>query len=223
MNENSIELYEKLHSLQWLLHKNRLRAHAINGPMADPTRGQGRIIAILKLQDGISTKDLSYLLGIRVSSLNELLAKMEKNGYIMREPSEADRRIMLVKLTEKGKNEEQQKWDPGDFFACLSEDDQKAFGEYLDRIIAAHAADFEEHVGDDVHEWWTRGGRERMGEEQFERLRSMAGGGHPLRGCFGRRDGGPADREDPMFGRPHRHHRSPQPPMPKKPHEPEEN
>lgn len=87
--------------------KNHLRAYAERGPMADPTRGQGRIIAILKMQDSISTKDLSYLLDIRISSLNELLSKMEKADYIKREPSESDKRVMLVKLTEKGKDEQQ--------------------------------------------------------------------------------------------------------------------
>lgn len=49
-------------------------------------------MAFLKLRDGIRTRDLAYLLDIRISSLNELLAKLEKNGYITREPSQEDRR-----------------------------------------------------------------------------------------------------------------------------------
>lgn len=219
MSEISMGLYEKLSSLQWLLHKNHLRTHAEGGPVADPTRGQGRIIAILQLQDGISTKDLSYLLGIRVSSLNELLAKMEKGGYILREPSEADKRVMLVKLTDKGKNEQQREWNPDDFFACLPEDDQRALGGYLDQLIAAHAVDFEEYAGEDAQEWWNRGGRERMGDEQFERLRSMAGGGHPFRGGFGGRDErGPIGWEGSIFGRARRDP-PPPPPTPRGPHE----
>ena len=118
--------------------------------MADTTRGQGRILAVLKLRDGISTKDLSYLLGVRISSLNELLAKLEKNGYVTREPSEHDKRVMLVKLTEKGRDEQQSEPSAyGDIFSCLSDDEQKTFGEYLDRIIDAlhaKACDYEDKM-----------------------------------------------------------------------------
>lgn len=138
------ELCKKLTRLQWLLHKRQMRGWVSNNPLADITRGQGRILAVLKLRDGISSRDLSYLLGIRVSSLNELLLKMEKNGYITREPSEQDKRVILIKLTDKGRDEQQQKpFDFDDVFSCLAEDEQTAFGEYLDRIadaIQANAA-----------------------------------------------------------------------------------
>lgn len=175
MNETNTQLHEKLSRLQWLMRKHHMRTHAQSGPMSDPTRGQGRIFALLKLQDGISTKDLSYLLGIRVSSLNELLAKMEKNGYITREPSEADKRIMLVRLTEKGRTQQQEEWNPGTMFACLAEEEQKTLGEYLTRIITA----LEGEIGteEDEQDWWKRGGRERMGEELFERFAAMRRGG----------------------------------------------
>lgn len=183
MNEMDIQLYEKLSRLQWLMHKHHLRTHTENGPMADPTRGQGRIFALLKMQDGISTKDLSFVLGIRVSSLNELLAKMEKNGYITREPSEADKRVMLVKLTEKGKNEEQREWNPAAIFTCLSEEEQKAFSDYLDRVIASLEGEMGEEADQEERDLWMRDGRKRMGEEMFERFASMHRGG------FGFRDG----------------------------------
>lgn len=188
MNETNTKLYEKLGRLLRLLHKQHLRAYAERGPMADPTRGQGRIITILKMQDGISTKDMSYLLDIRISSLNELLSKMEKAGYIKRESSEADKRVMLVKLTEKGKSEQQQEWTPGEIFDCLSEDEQKDFGEYLDRVIASIETNLGEEMGEDEREWWVHEVRERMGDEMFERLASMRHGGFMMRG-FGPRGG----------------------------------
>ena len=140
------ELYEKVAQFQWLLRKKQMRDWAEKGPMADRTHGQGRILAVLKLRDGISTKDLSYLLGVRVSSLNELLSKLEKGGYVTREPFEQDKRVMLVKLTEKGKNEQQpEPLDFSEIFSCLSDEEQENFGEYLDRIISALYASF----GDD--------------------------------------------------------------------------
>ena len=157
------ELYEKLAQLQWLLQKRQIRGWSAGGPMADTTRGQGRILAVLKLRDGISTKDLSYLLGVRISSLNELLAKLEKNGYVTREPSEQDKRVMLVKLTEKGKSETQsESSDYADIFSCLSDDEKKAFGEYLDRIIDA----FHAKIGDAEEEIYEKmeALRERLGD-----------------------------------------------------------
>jgi len=160
------ELYEKLTQLQWLLHRQQIRGWAENGPLADTTRGQGRILALLKMKDGISTKDLSYLLGVRVSSLNELLAKLEKTGYVSREPAEQDKRVMLVKLTKKGASEQQPApFDFGDIFSCLSEEEQERFGDYLDRIIAALHANF----GDEEED-----AREKI-EALRERFGEMAG------------------------------------------------
>lgn len=179
------ELYEKLAQLQWLQHKQQIRGWLAGGPMADTTRGQGRILAVLKLRDGISTKDMSYLLGVRISSLNELLAKLEKNGYISREPSEHDKRVMLVKLTEKGRNETQSEpFDYGDIFSCLSDDEQKIFGEYLDRIIDAFHAnigDYEEEMSEKMEAL-----RERLGDvgEYFKEH------GRDFRGWWGMAHGG---------------------------------
>jgi len=156
-------LFDKLMQLEWLLRKNRFRGYTEGGHMADTTRGQGRILAVLKLRDGISTKDLSYLLGIQVSSMNELLAKMEKNGYVAREPSEQDKRVMLCKLTDKGRVEEQADAPEGaDIFGCLTGDEQKTLGELLDKVIAALCAN-----GDGNDEEWERrmeSLRDRFGE-----------------------------------------------------------
>jgi DNA-binding MarR family transcriptional regulator len=144
------ELYEKLMRLQWLFHKQHLRDWAHGGHPADQTRGQGRILAFLKLRDNISTKDLSYLLGMAISSLNEMLSKLEKNGYIVREVSDSDKRIMLVKLTGKGRVEKQSDaTNMNDIFVCLSDEEQRIFSDYLDRIMAAMKKHFEEN-GDDT-------------------------------------------------------------------------
>ena len=87
-------IYEKLSTLQWLMKRRQMFSQAEAGPFADATRGQGRVLAMLKIQPEIATKDLSYLLGIRQQSLNELLNKLEKSGYVERRPSEADKRVM---------------------------------------------------------------------------------------------------------------------------------
>ncbi|WP_236880714.1 winged helix DNA-binding protein [Clostridioides difficile] len=41
---------------------------------------------------------------------------MEKNGYVERKPSENDKRVMIVHLTEKGKQVQQPKTDYQNIF-----------------------------------------------------------------------------------------------------------
>jgi len=72
--------------------------------------------------------------------LAELLAKLERNGYIIREPSAEDRRVSNVKITPEGmKAAEGMSEDPQDMVGlldCLNEEELEAFGEYLARILA---------------------------------------------------------------------------------------
>lgn len=180
--EKDIELYEKLSRLQFLFQKLQFKAHITVGPMADTSRGQGRILAFLKLKDGISTKDLSYLLGIRISSLNELLVKLEKNGYITREPAESDKRIILIRLTQKGREEEPQQDNRKDIFHCLSSEEQDLFGQYLDRVINELEAALGPVHEQNKMEHWLEHMKERMGEEQFEELMAMHNEHHRFHG-----------------------------------------
>jgi DNA-binding MarR family transcriptional regulator len=98
-------------------------------------------LSILKLKNEISQKDLGFLLNIRNQSLMELLAKLEKSGYITRRPSEEDRRTMIVTLTEEGKaaaeKGESGETELDEIFNCLNEEETGKFTEYLDRLIAA--------------------------------------------------------------------------------------
>ena len=184
----SNELYEKLTRLQWLLHIQQMDSYRRGGHLADTTRGQGRILAALQMRDGISTKDLSYLLGLAVSSLNEFLLKLEKGGYITREQSEQDKRVILVRLTEKGKsqqNQPEEATDPGNIFDCLSDDEQVSLGTFLDKVITALG----EKLGfdDEELEWLKAANVER--DRVFAEMGSAEGHGfdpHSFRGGFGR-------------------------------------
>lgn len=173
MDDFYADIYEKLSTLQWLMKRRQMFSQAEIGPFADATRGQGRILAMLKIQPEIATKDLAYLLGIRQQSLNELLNKLEKSGYVERRPSEADRRVMVVHLTEKGETVQQPASDYGEILGCLSQEELRQFGNYLDRIIAA----FQTQAGicgeKNAVENWMEKARERMGMEQFEQLLAM--------------------------------------------------
>jgi DNA-binding MarR family transcriptional regulator len=194
MEDKFTALYEKLSRLQWLLHRHHLQNYSEYGPFADPTRGQGRVLAMLKMQPEISTKDMSYLLGIRQQSLNELLNKLEKAGYVTREPSESDRRVLMVKLTEKGKEEGQSNnTDYTGIFDCLNPEEQSAFGDYLDRVISA----LECQIGmedDEEMENWMRAARDRVGGHMFDHFMPMHRG---LFDRFGPKGRGPAPEDMP--------------------------
>ncbi len=173
MDDIYTAIYEKLSTLQWLMKRRQMFSQAQSGPFADPARGQGRILAMLKIQPEIKTRELAYLLGIRQQSLNELLNKLEKSGYVERGPSAEDKRVMVVHLTEKGKKIQQPETDYQEILNCLSLEELQQFGEYLDRIIAAFGIQgVDEREEDSITDWMDRA-RERMGEEQFEQLMSM--------------------------------------------------
>lgn len=173
MNDIYSNIYEKLSTLQWLMKRHQMFCQAEAGPFADTTRGQGRILAMLKIQPEIATKELAYLLGIRQQSLNELLNKLEKNGYVERKPSEKDKRVMIVHLTDKGKQIKQPETDYQKIFNCLLPEELQQLSQYLDRIIEAFQAQTGNvSEGNDMTNWMTQA-RERMGDEHFEQLMSM--------------------------------------------------
>lgn len=166
-------IYEKLSTLQWLMRRRQMFHQAESGPFADSTRGQGRILAMLKIQPEIKTRDLSYLLGIRQQSLNELLSKLEKSGYVERRPSQLDRRVMVVHLTEKGEKVRQPTTDYEEVLGCLSREELQQLGNYLDRIMAAIQTQEGVYREQSGMEDWMENAKERMGEEQFAQLLSM--------------------------------------------------
>ncbi|SHN53535.1 MarR family winged helix-turn-helix transcriptional regulator [Desulfitobacterium chlororespirans] len=143
METKNFDLIMQLTRVEWLLHRYHQQNHMNFGPMGDPRRGQGRVLAILKMQPEISQKELSYLLDMRPQSLGELLSKLEKNEYITRTPSESDRRVMNVRLTKKGieATESAEEFSFDHLFGCLSGEEQKSLSGYLDRIIATLEAE----------------------------------------------------------------------------------
>ena len=174
MHDIYSNLYEKLSTLQWLMKRHQMFCQAESGPFADTSRGQGRILAMLKIQPEIATKELAYLLGIRQQSLNELLNKLEKNGYVERKPSENDKRVMIVHLTEQGKQLQQPETDYQSIFNCLLPEELQQLSQYLDRIIEAfqvQTGNVSEENNSNID--WMSQARERMGNEHFEQLMSM--------------------------------------------------
>ncbi|BDR60164.1 MarR family winged helix-turn-helix transcriptional regulator [Lactobacillus xylocopicola] len=105
-----------------------------------PISGQKRVLAVLKLGDGLTQNYLAEILALRPGSLAELLKKLELKGDIRRETDDQDKRVKRVYLTEAGKKEaslldqEQKEYDTATFFAGLNEDEQAELSKSLEKI-----------------------------------------------------------------------------------------
>lgn len=139
MNTKSKKLMKQFLRFEGLTHRFQMSRMRNLGPYANPLRGQGRVLSILKMQPEISQKELLFLLDMSKQALGELLNKLEHNGYIVRTPSEEDRRVMNIKLTPEGVNAaENIDTDQSgmiDIFECLCDEEKNSLYEYLDRII----------------------------------------------------------------------------------------
>lgn len=194
------ELYKKLGHIGRLTHLWAAQQRERTGPRRiDTTRGQGRILAALKLKDGIATRELAYVLGIRVPSLNEALSKLENAGYIVREPDPRDRRVQLITLTDSGRALTGQlgEGEPeGDnIFEVLTEQERANLSDYLDRLIVRMHEDLPDLEAG--RQEWEKAARERMGDDAFEAWAAQA----QERGGFGALAGfGPLGGFGPGFG-----------------------
>ena len=102
--EELLEKYQHAIMLHFFaMGKHRGLVGRAGRPVDNPSSGQGRVLACLKLKDGIGIKDLAQILGMSAPSLNDLLTKMEYGGFIERRPVSDGDAISQVFLTEKGK------------------------------------------------------------------------------------------------------------------------
>jgi len=68
------------------------------------TRIQWIALYYLKRKELISQRDLSNLMGVKDSSAGRLIDRLERDGYIKRERTKKDRRVILISLTKEGDN-----------------------------------------------------------------------------------------------------------------------
>ncbi len=139
MSETRKKVIEQLMNLQMLLHRYQMQNFMAFGPWGNPNRGQGRVLSILKMKPEISQKELGYLLNMSKQSLAEILGKLEKNGYLIKETSDEDRRSFNIKLTEKGATIageiDETPTDLKNLFEGFRDEELANFSEFLNRII----------------------------------------------------------------------------------------
>lgn len=112
-------------------------------------RGQEKILRILWEHGELSQKELQELLGIQPGSMSEIAAKLESKGLVVRGRAEADRRKILLSLTEEGRA-----WltrQDGDYvrkrraelFSALAPEEQQALGVLLEKLCVDWEKRFE--------------------------------------------------------------------------------
>ncbi|MDR1404814.1 MAG: MarR family transcriptional regulator [Candidatus Methanoplasma sp.] len=158
-------------------------------------RGQGRVLAVLKIKPTVSQKELGYLLDMSKQALAGLLKKLEEKGYIARTQSDKDRRSYDISLTDAGRRAIPDEstgtdcgWEIEEIFDCLNSEERQDLTGYLERIIGV----LRERVGEDRDGDYAEFCRERF----FARHMGDRPG---RRGGFGRRDFDPREfgrRED---------------------------
>lgn len=64
---------------------------------------QKRVLMTLRETGGMTQRELTGRLGIQPGSASEVIGKLEAGGFLVRSPSEADRRTTNIALTDAGK------------------------------------------------------------------------------------------------------------------------
>ena len=113
--------------------------HKHCGEHKRPNMAAGRVISVLTDKGRLSTSELMNILDLRPSSMSETLSGMEEQELIVRIPSEEDKRVNLVELTEKGKALEAKIADDraartAAFSACFTEEESAEFCRLCEKL-----------------------------------------------------------------------------------------
>lgn len=127
----------------------------INHMMRSQYEGRGsqkRILIILLESGRITQRSLTERIGIQPGSASEVIAKLEKNGLIIRSVSPDDRRTADITLTDQGRilAEEaaaQRRTRHEEMFSCLSEEEKNT----LLGLLGQLCSDWQERYGGAGH------------------------------------------------------------------------
>ena len=153
MTEISTE--ELMHLFRYCFNLMR-RYHQTVHDKVGTRHGQGKILSILRQEDGIGQKDLAEKLRIRPASLSELLDKMQKSGWIQRQVNEADRRKINIRLTKEGEKVSQQmvkaRREMADqMFGVLTQQEQGELERILQKLVNGLESCCEEDPAGQAH------------------------------------------------------------------------
>ena len=90
------------HLLARVSHKNLIYGFSVLKEV-DLHPGQVPFLVQLWKEEGLSQRALAGRLGIKPPTLNVMIGRLEKNGYIRKEHDPADQRRSLIYFTEEGR------------------------------------------------------------------------------------------------------------------------
>ena len=87
----------------------------------------------------ITQKDIENFGNVRKSSVSSIISNLEKNGFIVRKPSEKDNRVNIILPTEKAYEIERKinvkkKKVENEIFSCFSEEEIEQCGKLLSEL-----------------------------------------------------------------------------------------
>ena len=99
----------------------------------------GRLLECAAANSNVSSRELCEALDVRPSSLSEMLARAESEGWITRAVDEEDRRVQRIDLSPKGKSfvaemEAAREKDYQRKTACFSEEEKAQFCALCNRL-----------------------------------------------------------------------------------------
>ena len=102
------------------------------------SRAQAQVLQILQDEGRTSQKDLQARLQVQSGSISELITKLEQRGLLLRTRDEADRRKVLLELTEAGAARAALMREASRIpvqYAALSDAELAALSQLLDKVI----------------------------------------------------------------------------------------
>ena len=102
---------------------------------------EGLLATILERRGAMSQRDLAAAAGSKPSAMSEALAKLEADGYVVREVDPADHRAFLVRLTEQGAKRavevgREREAMLARVMGCLTDDERAQLDCILDKLLA---------------------------------------------------------------------------------------
>lgn len=100
-NERMTEIVERYERATYMINR-RLSSKVKEGLPNDITPEQLFILRYLKRNNNVSSSELADLLCVGKSTITSIISRMVNKGYVVRTPSQEDRRVVYLSLTEEG-------------------------------------------------------------------------------------------------------------------------
>ena len=101
-----------------------------------------RVLSLLSQRGEMPQRELREALGVQAGSFSELAARLEERGFLTREKDPSDRRRILLRLTDAGRERAARDAQARDqeLFCALNQEEQAELRALLQKIADGHEA-----------------------------------------------------------------------------------